>query len=92
MYGRDALTWCDRVSQSLACDDNCFVLAPAGHYLAGLIVDPACRREVGAELTRRRLAWICGEVGTAGPELNAPSGVLRGTPLEHRCGHDRMGP
>lgn len=38
--------------------------APAGHYLTGVIVDPAWRRlGIGAELTRRRLAgiWSRGE-------------------------------
>ncbi|GAB3385925.1 hypothetical protein GCM10027568_03600 [Humibacter soli] len=34
-------------------------LAPAGHYLMGILVDPECRRAgVGTELVRERLEWI----------------------------------
>jgi predicted N-acetyltransferase YhbS len=32
--------------------------APAGHYLSGVLVDPAWRRGIGTALTRARLDWV----------------------------------
>jgi ribosomal protein S18 acetylase RimI-like enzyme len=34
-------------------------VAPAGYYLTGLLVSPACRRlGIGEQLTRARMAWV----------------------------------
>jgi ribosomal protein S18 acetylase RimI-like enzyme len=34
-------------------------VAPAGYYLTGLLVSPACRRQgIGEQLSRARMAWV----------------------------------
>ncbi len=57
---------------------------PDGWYLSGMIVDPAWRRRgIGAELTRRRLAWVAERDGGVllrqfqQPALDRPTRAIR---------------